>query len=149
MHQKLIPVPEHCSDFMKCTHLMALSALSCPRSVLIMTMSSHRVMSASMPVTQRTEDALSSLYLPTLLHPPHPRHHWYALCLRAGLITCLCCRSEGGNPFSRGAYCLGKIVWGKGWEELIALLSQHTEARCQVLSEPLDIYGTGEAASEV
>lgn len=57
--------------------------------------------------------------------------------------------SEGRNPFSRGAYCLGKIVWGKGWEELIALLSQHTEARSQVLSEPLDVYGTGEAASEV
>lgn len=40
-------------------------------------------------------------------------------------------------------------MWGKGWEELIALLSQHTEARSQVLSQPLDIYGTGEAASQV
>ena len=65
------------------------------------------------------------------------------------LMPCHCCYSEGRNPFSRGAYCLGKIVWGKGWEELIALLSQHTEARSQVLLEPLDIYGTGEAASEV
>ncbi|KAL3142245.1 hypothetical protein ABBQ38_002589 [Trebouxia sp. C0009 RCD-2024] len=63
--------------------------------------------------------------------------------------ACAATAAEGGNPFSRGAYCLGKIVWGKGWEELIALLSQHTEARCQVLSEPLDIYGTGEAASEI
>ena len=40
-------------------------------------------------------------------------------------------------------------MWGKGWEELIALLSQHSEARRQVLSSPLDAYGTGEAASEV
>ena len=48
-----------------------------------------------------------------------------------------------------GAYCLGKIVWGKGWEEFIALLGQHSEARSQVVSVPLDIYGTGEAATEV
>ena len=94
-------------------------------------------------------DARSSLYPPAPLHPLHPSHHGYALRLHAELITCLRCCSEGGNPFPRGAYCLGKIVWGKGWEELIALLRQHTEARSQVLSEPLDIYGTGEAASEV
>ena len=57
--------------------------------------------------------------------------------------------AEGKKPFTRGAYCLGKIVWGKGWEELIALLGQHSEARSQVVSSPLDIYGTGEAATEV
>lgn len=57
--------------------------------------------------------------------------------------------AEGKKPFTLGAYCLGKIVWGKGWEELIALLSQHGEARSQVLDVPLDIYGTGEAATEV
>lgn len=56
---------------------------------------------------------------------------------------------EGKKPFMLGAYCLGKIVWGKGWEELIALLGQHSEARSQVVSVPLDIYGTGEAATEV
>lgn len=57
--------------------------------------------------------------------------------------------AEGKKPFSKGAYCLGKIVWGKGWEELIALLGQHAEARSQVLDVPLDCYGTGEAASEM
>ena len=56
---------------------------------------------------------------------------------------------EGKKPFTLGAYCLGKIVWGKGWEEFIALLGQHSEARSQVVSVPLDIYGTGEAATEV
>lgn len=57
--------------------------------------------------------------------------------------------AEGKKPFMLGAYCLGKIVWGKGWEELIALLGQHSEARSQVVSVPLDIYGTGEAATEI
>ena len=57
--------------------------------------------------------------------------------------------AEGKKPFTKGAYCLGKIVWGKGWEELIALLSQHADVRSQVLDIPLDCYGTGEAASEV
>ena len=70
--------------------------------------------------------------------------------MRPKVITLKCrCAAEGKKPFTRGAYCLGKIVWGKGWEELIALLSQHSEARRQVLSGPLDAYGTGEAASEV
>ena len=74
---------------------------------------------------------------------------WPSLILVHGLLCVRPCISEGKKPFSLGAYCLGKIVWGKGWEELIALLSQHSEARSQVLSVPLDIYGTGEAASEV
>lgn len=57
--------------------------------------------------------------------------------------------AEGKRPFSKGAYALGKIVWGKGWEELLALLDQDREARSAVLSVPIDCYGAGEAASEV
>ena len=33
-----------------------------------------------------------------------------------------------GRRFQRGAYCLGKLVWGKGWEELLHHLAHHT--RC-------------------
>lgn len=44
---------------------------------------------------------------------------------------------------------MGKIVWGKGWEELLALLSQDKQAREEVLSVPIVCYGAGEAASEV
>lgn len=57
--------------------------------------------------------------------------------------------AEGKKPFSKGAYALGKIVWGKGWEELLDLLDQDREARSEVLSVPLDCYGAGEAACEV
>ncbi len=37
--------------------------------------------------------------------------------------------STPGPRFHRGAYCLGKLVWGKGWEELLDLLTHH-QARC-------------------
>lgn len=32
---------------------------------------------------------------------------------------------EGSSRFTRGAYCLGKLVWGKGWEELLQILPSH------------------------
>lgn len=59
------------------------------------------------------------------------------------------CVAEGRKPFSKGAYALGKIVWGKGWEELLLLLDQGREERSEVLAVPLDCFGAGEAASEV
>ena len=68
---------------------------------------------------------------------------------RCQLWTACAFAAEGSKPFSKGAYALGKIVWGKGWEELLALLSQDKEARQEVLSVPIDCYGAGEAASAV
>jgi digalactosyldiacylglycerol synthase len=49
--------------------------------------------------------------------------------------------------FTRGAYCLGKVVWGKGWEELLEILARvagHGEAL-----PPIDAYGSGEALDAI
>lgn len=55
--------------------------------------------------------------------------------------------AEGGERFTKGAYFLGKIVYGKGWEELLTLLDWHQRhTKDKQTSHPaLDAYGTGEA----
>lgn len=41
-------------------------------------------------------------------------------------VTAACPGAESGAArFPRGAYCLGKLVWGKGWEELLRILPSH------------------------
>lgn len=49
-----------------------------------------------------------------------------------------------GEAFTKGAYCLGKVVWGKGWEELIALLAAHKRAHPD---EPVIVDGYGDGAA--
>ncbi len=59
--------------------------------------------------------------------------------------------AEGGKRFSKGAYFLGKIVYGKGWEELLALLDfhqRHTKDK-QTSHPTIDAYGSGEAFESV
>ncbi|EIE20880.1 hypothetical protein COCSUDRAFT_2635, partial [Coccomyxa subellipsoidea C-169] len=59
--------------------------------------------------------------------------------------------TEGGKRFSKGAYFLGKIVYGKGWEELLALLDfhqRHTKDK-QTSHPTIDAYGSGEAFESV
>eukprot|EP00891_Asterochloris_glomerata_P002916 jgi/Astpho2/2916/Aster-01063 len=57
--------------------------------------------------------------------------------------------ATGGKPrFTKGAYVLGKIVWGKGWEELLELLAAHCAATGP-LPQALDAFGTGEAAHAI
>lgn len=48
--------------------------------------------------------------------------------------------------FSKGAYFLGKMVWGKGYRELIDLLERHKQD-LQNLS--VDVFGNGEDSKEV
>ena len=50
--------------------------------------------------------------------------------------------------FTKGAYCLGKVVWGKGWEELLTLLVAHKRSHPD---DPVvvDAYGDGEALAAV
>ncbi|CAN1277668.1 Digalactosyldiacylglycerol synthase 1, chloroplastic [Linum perenne] len=52
----------------------------------------------------------------------------------------------GHHAFSKGAYFLGKMVWAKGYRELIDLLSKH---KSDLDGFKLDVYGNGEDAHEV
>lgn len=55
-------------------------------------------------------------------------------------------RERGEPPFSKGAYFLGKMVWAKGYKELIDLLGKH---RNDLDGFKLDVFGNGEDAHEV
>ncbi|XP_059594906.1 digalactosyldiacylglycerol synthase 1, chloroplastic isoform X2 [Vitis vinifera] len=55
-------------------------------------------------------------------------------------------RELGQRAFSKGAYFLGKMVWAKGYRELIDLLSRHKN---DLDGFNLDVFGNGEDAHEV
>uniref|UniRef100_A0ACD5ZBM7 Uncharacterized protein n=1 Tax=Avena sativa TaxID=4498 RepID=A0ACD5ZBM7_AVESA len=53
---------------------------------------------------------------------------------------------SGQQSFSKGAYFLGKMVWAKGYRELVDLLAKH---RSDLEGFKLDVYGSGEDSQEV
>ncbi|GJN21250.1 hypothetical protein PR202_gb08711 [Eleusine coracana subsp. coracana] len=55
-------------------------------------------------------------------------------------------RGSGQPSFSKGAYFLGKMVWAKGYRELIDLMSKHKN---DLEGFKLDVYGSGEDSQEV
>ncbi|KAL6870727.1 hypothetical protein ACP4OV_014575 [Aristida adscensionis] len=55
-------------------------------------------------------------------------------------------RESGEQSFSKGAYFLGKMVWAKGYRELIDLYAKH---KSDLEGFKLDIYGNGEDSLEV
>ncbi|XP_008784114.2 LOW QUALITY PROTEIN: digalactosyldiacylglycerol synthase 1, chloroplastic-like [Phoenix dactylifera] len=55
-------------------------------------------------------------------------------------------REHGQQAFSKGAYFLGKMVWTKGYKELIDLLVKHKN---ELEGFKLDVYGNGEDSHEV
>ncbi|GJP47046.1 hypothetical protein CLOM_g6277 [Closterium sp. NIES-68] len=52
----------------------------------------------------------------------------------------------GGKPFSQGAYYLGKMVWGKGYRELVDLLAENRDALGGI---KVDVFGSGEDSDAV
>lgn len=55
--------------------------------------------------------------------------------------------SEEGKPvFSKGAYYLGKMIWSKGYRELLDLLAENKQ---HLYNVELDVFGTGEDSLEV
>lgn len=55
-------------------------------------------------------------------------------------------RERGQLVFSKGAYFLGKMVWAKGYKELIDLMAKHKQ---DLEGFKLDVYGNGEDSQEV
>ncbi|KAI3826280.1 hypothetical protein L1987_00325 [Smallanthus sonchifolius] len=55
-------------------------------------------------------------------------------------------KKGGEQKFSKGAYFLGKMVWAKGYQELIDLLAKQKN---ELNGFKLDVYGNGEDAHEV
>ncbi|PWA99193.1 glycosyl transferase, family 1 [Artemisia annua] len=55
-------------------------------------------------------------------------------------------RENGQESFSKGAYFLGKMVWAKGYRELIDLLAKQKK---DLNGFKLDVYGNGEDAHDV
>ena len=65
-----------------------------------------------------------------------------------------CHSGPGGGPrFNKGAYTLGKMVWGKGWEELLDMLElqrdREAEASVDSSAPHIDAFGSGEAEHAV
>lgn len=50
-------------------------------------------------------------------------------------------KSRNGQPFEKGAYFLGKVLWAKGYRQLVDLMDEHYERTEQRL--PIDFFGAG------
>lgn len=53
---------------------------------------------------------------------------------------------NGEQAFTKGAYYIGKMVWNKGYKELLKLLHDHQE---ELTGLEVDLYGNGEDSIEV
>ncbi|XP_028784285.1 digalactosyldiacylglycerol synthase 2, chloroplastic-like, partial [Neltuma alba] len=53
---------------------------------------------------------------------------------------------NGGHAFTKGAYYIGKMVWSKGYKELIRLLSDHQN---DLVGLEVDLFGSGEDSDGV
>ena len=53
---------------------------------------------------------------------------------------------DGSEAFSKGAYFIGKMVWSKGYKELLKLLRVHQK---ELTGLEVDLYGSGEDSSQV
>ncbi|XP_030474334.1 digalactosyldiacylglycerol synthase 2, chloroplastic isoform X1 [Syzygium oleosum] len=51
-----------------------------------------------------------------------------------------------GKAFSKGAYYIGKMVWSKGYKELLKLLGDHQK---ELTGFEIDLYGNGEDSDQV
>lgn len=55
-------------------------------------------------------------------------------------------QQNGNQAFTKGAYYIGKMVWNKGYKELLKLLHDHQK---ELAGLEVDLYGTGEDSDEV
>lgn len=56
-------------------------------------------------------------------------------------------RQQSGNQaFTKGAYYIGKMLWNKGYKELLELLHDHQKELTEL---EVDLYGSGEDSDQV
>ncbi|XP_074579901.1 digalactosyldiacylglycerol synthase 2, chloroplastic-like [Curcuma longa] len=55
-------------------------------------------------------------------------------------------KQRGHIAFSKGAYFIGKMIWSKGYRELLQLLSDHQDELSEL---QIDLYGNGEDYDEI
>lgn len=55
-------------------------------------------------------------------------------------------RRNGEQIFGKGAYYIGKMIWSKGYRELLKLLKDHQK---ELAGLEVDLFGNGEDANEV
>lgn len=55
-------------------------------------------------------------------------------------------QQNGQKPFTRDAYYIGKMVWSKGYKELLKLLHDHQK---ELSGLKVDLYGSGEDSDQV
>ncbi|KAK8926549.1 hypothetical protein KSP39_PZI018653 [Platanthera zijinensis] len=53
---------------------------------------------------------------------------------------------SGRSVFTKGAYYIGKMIWSKGYRELLKLLSKHQN---KLSGLQVDLYGSGEDSAEI
>ncbi|PIN21991.1 Digalactosyldiacylglycerol synthase [Handroanthus impetiginosus] len=55
-------------------------------------------------------------------------------------------QENGDQPFAKGAYYIGKMVWSKGYKELLKLLHENQK---ELTGLEVDLYGSGEDSGQV
>lgn len=55
-------------------------------------------------------------------------------------------QQNGGQVFGKGAYYIGKMIWSKGYRELVKLLSDYQKDFAEL---EVDLFGNGEDSDEV
>lgn len=55
-------------------------------------------------------------------------------------------QQHGSKAFTKGAYYIGKMVWSKGYKELLKLLGDHQK---ELAGFKIDLYGNGEDSDQI
>ena len=55
-------------------------------------------------------------------------------------------QQRGDKAFTKGAYYIGKMVWSKGYRELLNLLQDHQK---ELAGLEVELYGSGEDSDQI
>ncbi|KAG5219130.1 UDP-galactose:MGDG galactosyltransferase family protein [Salix suchowensis] len=66
--------------------------------------------------------------------------------INSWVVEIYCHKWEWNQAFTKGAYYIGKMVWSKGFKELIKLLQDNQK---ELIGLEVDLYGSGEDSDQV